>query len=92
MDSWLPLAVGVMAGALSSWSYVPQIRKILREGDAEAISLRMFAPRAFGLTLWTIYGFGVGSLPVMIFSALNLAASVTILVLKMRGANAPRPA
>jgi MtN3 and saliva related transmembrane protein len=92
MDSWLPLAVGVVAGALSSSSYVPQIRKILREGDTEAISLRMFALRAVGLTLWTIYGFGVGSLPVLIFSALNLAASATVLILKLRSANAPPPA
>ena len=92
MDSWLPFAVGLAAGALSTWSFVPQIVKIWREGDTEAISKRMFALRAFGLTLWTVYGFGIGSIPILIFSALNLIASIVILVLKMRPARDLQPA
>jgi len=86
MTEWLPLAVGLVAGSLSTWALVPQVTKIWREGDAEAVSKRMFAVRAFGLTLWIVYGFGAGSIPVMIFSALSLALSVAILVLKARAA------
>ena len=71
---------------------MPQILKIWREGDTEAISLRTFALRAFGSALWTVYGFGIGSLPVTLFSASNLALCLTILVLKMRGPKAPQPA
>jgi MtN3 and saliva related transmembrane protein len=88
MDSWLPTAVGLLAGILSTWSFVPQILKIWREGDTEAISVRMFAIRSFGSTLWAIYGYGVGSLPVLIFSALNLVLSTAILVLKLRASKA----
>ena len=86
------MIVGLVAGGLSTWSFVPQIRKMWAEGETEAISTRMFATRAFGLVLWTVYGFGAGSLPVMIFSALNLALSAAILVLKLRAAKAPQPA
>ena len=92
MDSWLPTAVGLLAGVLSTWSFVPQVLKIWREGDTEAISLRMFAMRSLGMILWAIYGFGVGSRPVLIFSVLNLVLSTTILVLKLRGSRAPQPA
>ena len=92
MDTWLPTAVGLLAGVLSTWSFVPQVVKIWREGETEAISLRTFALRAFGSALWTIYGFGIGSLPVLIFSALNFVLCTTILVLKVRRSRAPQPA
>ena len=54
----------------------------------------MFATRAFGLVLWCVYGFFAGSLPVVIFSTVNLCLSVTILVLTIRNSkalDAPRP-
>lgn len=92
MQDWLPTAVGLLAGILSTWSFVPQITKVWREGDTEAISRRMFALRSLGVLLWAIYGFGVGSLTLLIFSALNLVLTTTILVLKLRGSRAPQPA
>jgi MtN3 and saliva related transmembrane protein len=67
------------------YSFVPQVVKCCRTGDVAAISLRMFAVRTFGLLLWTIYGFALGSLPVLVFSALGLMLSSVILVLKARG-------
>ena len=47
----------------------------------------MFAVRTFGLLLWTVYGFALGSMPVLIFSALGLMLSSVILVLKVRGSH-----
>jgi MtN3 and saliva related transmembrane protein len=88
----LPSAVGLIAGCLSTWSFVPQVLKIWREGETGAISFRTFALRGFGSLLWTIYGCGIGSLPVVIFSASNVALCVTVLVLKVRTAKAPQPA
>src|SRR3954451_18741055 len=80
----LPTLVGLVAGCMSSWSLVPQLLKCWREGLTEAVSKRMFATRAFGLVLWCIYGYFAGSLPVGIFSPINLVLSVTILVLTIR--------
>ena len=77
---------------MSSYSLVPQGLKVWREGDTTAISLKMFALRAFGLVLWAIYGFVAPSLPVLIFSTLNLVLSSVILALKMRGSATPEPA
>jgi MtN3 and saliva related transmembrane protein len=84
----LPTVVGLIAGCMSSWSLVPQVLKCWREGLTEAVSKKMFATRAFGLVLWCIYGFFAGSLPVVIFSSLNLLLSLTILVLTIR--NSPK--
>ena len=77
----LPTLVGLVAGCMSSWSLVPQLLKCWREGLTEAVSKRMFAARAFGLVLWGIYGYFAGSLPVVIFSSINLVLSIAILVL-----------
>ena len=92
METWLPTAVGLFAGVLSTWSFVPQVTKIWRDGDTGAISLRTFALRAFGSALWAVYGFGIGSVPVMMFSAVNFVLCATILAFKMRVLRAPQPA
>jgi MtN3 and saliva related transmembrane protein len=92
MTDWMPLATGLVAGCLSTYSLVPQALKIWREGEAEAVSKRMFATRSFGLALWTVYGYVAGSVPMLIFSSLSLLLSAAILVLKMRAARRAHPA
>ena len=84
----LPTLVGLLAGCLSTSSLVPQVLKCWREGLTEAVSKKMFATRAFGLVLWCVYGFFAGSLPVVIFSTVNLCLSITILVLTIRNSKA----
>ncbi|WP_207478081.1 SemiSWEET family sugar transporter [Arenibaculum pallidiluteum] len=62
MESVVPMLIGLIAGCLSTYSFVPQVVKCWRTGETAAISLRMFAVRTFGLLLWTGYGLAVGSL------------------------------
>jgi MtN3 and saliva related transmembrane protein len=85
MQATLSTLLGVAAGCIGLYSLVPQVVKCCRTGDVAAISLRMFAVRTFGLLLWTVYGFALGSLPILVFSALGLLLSAVILVLKVRG-------
>jgi MtN3 and saliva related transmembrane protein len=85
MDVSLATLSGFAAGCIGLYSFVPQVIKCCRTGDVAAISLRMFAVRTFGLLLWIIYGYALGSLPVLIFSALGLVLSSVILLLKVRG-------
>src|SRR5690349_9474399 len=85
MDVSLSTLIGSAAGCIGLYSLVPQVMKCCRSDDVAAISLRMFAVRTFGLLLWTVYGFALGSLPVLVFSALGLILSSVILVLKVRG-------
>ena len=84
LEASLPTLIGLVAGFMSTSSLVPQVMKCWREGLTEAVSKRMFATRAFGLVLWCVYGFFAGSLPVVIFSSLNLVLSITILTLTIR--------
>jgi MtN3 and saliva related transmembrane protein len=81
---WWATAIGIVAGILSTASFVPQVLKAWREGT-ESISKRMYMVTVSAFTLWTIYGFVIGSWPVVVFNALSLMLSGTILVLKLRG-------
>ena len=85
MQSWVPTAVGVIAGCLSTAAFVPQVLKIWREGDTRAISTRMYVLRDLGFVLWLAYGLALGSAPLVVFNVLSLLLGGTILVLKLRG-------
>ena len=85
MDITLSALAGFVAGCIGLYSFVPQVVKCCRTGDVAAISLCMFVVRTLGLLLWTVYGYAIGSLPVLVFSALGLILSSVILVLKVRG-------
>ncbi len=76
--------VGTGAALCSMASFTPQIVKIVRERDASAVSLRMYAVTVTGFVLWTAYGLMTGSWPVAASNIVCLALSATILVLKWR--------
>jgi|SRR5918998_5526772 MtN3 and saliva related transmembrane protein len=92
MEVTLATLVGLVAGCIGTYSFVPQVLKCWRTGETAAISLRMFAVRTFGAVLWTFYGLVIGSLPVLIFSAVGLLLCATILVLKTRESRSAAPA
>jgi MtN3 and saliva related transmembrane protein len=76
--------VGTGAALCSMTSFVPQIIKLVRERDAESVSLRMYAVTVTGFSLWTAYGIMIGSWPIAASNIVCLALSATILALKWR--------
>lgn len=76
--------VGVGAALCSMSSFVPQIVKIVRERDAEGVSLRMYAVTVTGFCLWIAYGALSHSWPVVGSNLVCLLLSATILILKWR--------
>lgn len=84
MSDWLPTILGTVAGLLSTASFAPQVLKAWRERDTAAISKRMYMVTVTAFVLWSIYGFLLGSVPLIVFNLLSLVMSATILVLKIR--------
>ena len=80
---YLPNVIGFVAGILSTTSFAPQVYKAWREGT-QSISLRMYMITVTSFTLWTVYGLLLRSPPLIIFNALSLVMSGTILALKLR--------
>jgi MtN3 and saliva related transmembrane protein len=44
----------------------------------------MYIVTVSAFVLWTVYGFVIGSWPIIVFNILSLGLSATILVLKLR--------
>jgi len=76
-------ALGMVAGVLSTTSFVPQVKKAWQEGT-ESVSKRMYVVTVAAFVLWTTYGFLLGSLPLILFNVLSLCLSGAILFLKIR--------
>lgn len=76
--------VGAAAGLCSMASFPPQILKILREREADAVSLRMYLATATAFALWVAYGVLAGRWPVWASNSVNLAMALAILALKWR--------
>ncbi|AYQ44169.1 MULTISPECIES: SemiSWEET transporter [Burkholderia cepacia complex] len=76
--------VGLVAGILTTISFVPQVVKIRRSGSARDISYSMYACFIAGVSLWLYYGIAIGALPVALNNAVVLLLAVTIIVLKYR--------
>ncbi len=77
-------AVGAAAAVCSATSFAPQILKICKEGDTDAVSLRMYLVTVLGFALWTAYGGLLRSWPLVASNVVSLTLSATILILKLR--------
>ena len=80
----LPLILGLVAGCVSTYAFIPQVLKIWRERDCVAISLKMYVLRLAGFVLWLGYGAALGSVPLVFFNLLNLVLGGAILVFKLQ--------
>jgi MtN3 and saliva related transmembrane protein len=81
---WWATGLGVVAGLCSTASFVPQVLKTWRDSDTSAISLKMYLVTVSAFALWIAYGVMIGSWPVIVFNALSLVLSASILVMKIR--------
>ncbi len=84
MSEWLPTILATVAGILSTASFVPQVLKAWRERDTAAISKKMYLVTVTAFVLWSVYGFLIGAVPIIVFNLLSLCLSGTILALKIR--------
>lgn len=84
MDFSFAALVGTIAGICSTGSFIPQVIKVWRDNDTEAISKKMYVVTVTAFSLWIIYGLMIGSTPIVVFNIASLALSATILVIKLR--------
>ena len=79
----LPDAIGYLAAALTTASFVPQALLTLRTRNVSGISLGMYSVFTAGVALWLVYGISLGELPIIVANALTLALAATILTMKI---------
>ncbi len=76
--------IGYLAGFIIAVSLTPQVIKAWKTRSTKDISITWTALYLAGLSLWIIYGFGIGSLPLMIAVSIEALMAVSLLILKLR--------
>ncbi len=77
-------AVGLVAGALTTTAFVPQVIRTWRTRRAADFSLPMLVLFVAGVALWLAYGVMIASRPVVVPNAITLVLSTYILWVKLR--------
>ena len=68
----------------STASFAPQVWRILKTRDTDAISTKMYALTVCGFMLWLVYGLSRQDWPLVIANGICLVLSATILALKLK--------
>jgi MtN3 and saliva related transmembrane protein len=76
--------LGLMAAALTSLSYIPQLRKALPRGATHDLSLKMLVALFAGLSLWIMYGAVIGDPVIIIANVVGAGLVGTVLGCKVR--------
>ena len=74
--------IGLLAGAFTTLSFVPQVIKTWRSKSAKGLSLGMFSIFCVGLILWLIYGIALSSLSIILANAVTLMLASALLFFK----------
>ncbi|MCC6964036.1 MAG: SemiSWEET transporter [candidate division Zixibacteria bacterium] len=74
----------MIAGACTTFSFVPQLLKIWKSKSTHDISLAMYAVISTGVLLWLVYGLLVRDVPIIVANAVALFFTVGILAFKLK--------
>ena len=78
--------IGLLAAALTSLSYIPQVTKALPSGSTDDLSSKTLAVLAAGLALWIGYGILKEDFVIMVANAVGLSLVATLIAFKIRDA------
>ena len=76
--------IGLIAGACTTLSFVPQVVKILKTRHVRDISLLMYIILTTGVSLWLVYGILIEEAPIILANGVTLALCTAVIVMKLR--------
>jgi MtN3 and saliva related transmembrane protein len=76
--------LGVAAAAMTSLSYIPQVRKALPRGSTDDLSFKTLIILGVGLALWILYGVIKRDWVVVFANCIGCGLVVTLLIFKAR--------
>lgn len=75
--------LGLLAGTLTTISFVPQVWQVWKSKSAKDISLGMYSIFVTGVAMWLGYGLLVGSAPVYLANTVTLILAGAVLIMKV---------
>lgn len=76
--------IGIIAAFLTTTAFLPQVIKVMKTKETNAISLGMYSMQIVGLGLWLIYGVCIQNFPMILANVISFFLSLTILIYKIR--------
>ena len=76
--------LGYAAGALTAFTFLPQVLKTWRERSARDISINMFVIAFVNEVMWLVYGFMIDNLVIILTNAAMLFMSGAMIALKVK--------
>ena len=76
--------IGLLAGTLTTISFLPQAVKTWKTKSAHDVSLGMFVIFCTGVFLWIVYGILIRDLPVVVTNSFTLLFAASILFMKLK--------
>lgn len=77
------LILGMMAGTLTTISFIPQVIKIYRTKDAKDLSMVTFCIFSCGVFLWLVYGILTKEWPIILANGVTLILIFMIIAMKI---------
>lgn len=75
--------LGLVAGGITSVAMMPQLIKVIKEKNAEDISVVMLLVLITGLSLWVWYGILQNELPIILSNSFSVLVNITLLICSM---------
>lgn len=76
----MEILIGIAAGTLTSLSMLPQLIKVIKEKDVQAISPVMILVLLAGVSLWIVYGIMKSEWPIILSNAFSVLVNATLLI------------
>ena len=76
--------LGLLAGTLTTISFIPQVIKIWKFKGTKDISFLMYLVFFTGILLWFSYGVLINNTPIIIANGVSLVLVFMVLALKIR--------
>lgn len=76
--------LGYAAGAVTAFTFMPQVIKTWRDKSARDISLNMFLIAFINEIMWLVYGFMIDNFVIILTNAVMLLMSGIMIALKLK--------
>lgn len=79
--------IGIAAAILTTAAYVPQAYKTIKTRSTQDLSIGTFLMLFIGTVLWSIYGWHLSNIPIILANIITAVLAGIILLLKLTAKN-----
>lgn len=76
--------IGIIAAVFTTLSFIPQALQVIRTKNTADISLVMYSMFVLGVILWTVYGFIILDLSIILANSITCVLASVILMYKIK--------